>query len=62
MIKVFKPYSLRPTQFVPPSDGTVTNQIDLNAAVSASASIDKHILSVTQCKRESDWWHKEAVA
>ena len=38
---------------VPPSDGTDTEQIDLNAAtVSASAFIDKHILSVTQCKRE----------
>ena len=43
-----KPYSLRPTQFVPPPDSTDTDQIDLNAvAVSASASIDKHVLSVT---------------
>ena len=33
-----KPYSLRPTQFVPPPDITDTDQIDLNTvAVSASA-------------------------
>ena len=48
-----KPYSLRPTQFAPPSDGTDTEHIDLNAAaVPGNASIDTHILSVTHCKRE----------
>ena len=48
-----KSYSLRPAQYVSPPEGTSLEQVDLNAvAVSASTSIEKHILSASQCKRE----------